>query len=254
MGLNICSLNSGSNGNSYYIENEKEAILVDIGLSCRELERRLERLQLDTKKIKAIFISHEHSDHIKGLAVFAKKYSLPVYISAETLKKSKVIISNSQVVELAHLKDFLIGELKVSAFSKLHDAIDPYSFMITYRDVKVGVFTDIGDCCPSLIHFFSQCNAAFLECNYDDQLLEEGYYPYHLKQRIRGGRGHLSNKKALDLFMSHRAEHLSHLFLSHLSQHNNHPDLVLNLFKTASNGVEIVLASRESETALYKIG
>jgi phosphoribosyl 1,2-cyclic phosphodiesterase len=142
----------------------------------------------------------------------------------------------------------------VTAFSKFHDAIEPHSFVISCRDITVGVFTDIGTACENLITHFGKCHAAFLEANYDDDMLDNGGYPYHLKRRIRGGHGHLSNKQALELFMAHKPLYMSHLLLSHLSKNNNDPQLVHNLFKSNANGTEVIVASRYEETPVYHIG
>lgn len=253
MSLFIASLNSGSNGNCYYISSDSEAILVDAGISCREIEQRMKRLGLSMRKIKAVFVSHEHSDHIKGISVLVKKYSLPVYITATTLRHGRFHL-NAQLVHLfrAH-EPIAIGELTIIPFPKLHDAADPYSFTVACRDIKVGIFTDIGGPCQHLTHYFSQCNAAFLEANYDEHLLEEGDYPSYLKNRIRGGKGHLSNKQALKLFIEHKPLFMSHLFLSHLSKNNNCPNLVLELFNSYANGVKMIVASRYEQTSLYHI-
>ncbi|WP_316805453.1 MBL fold metallo-hydrolase [Pedobacter nototheniae] len=254
MALYFTSINSGSNGNCYYVGNDQEAILVDVGLSCKEVEKRMHRLGLAITKIKAIFISHEHSDHIKGLAVFAKKYNLPVYISEATLKSSRLLLNENNVFPLTHLQSITIGNLKISAFSKFHDAADPYSFTVECKNFRVGVFTDIGSVCDRLIHHFKNCHAAFLEANYDKEMLENGRYPYYLKRRITSGRGHLSNTEALDLFLNHKPDYMSHLLLSHLSKDNNDPQLVEQLFKTAAGKIFVKVASRYEESEVYFIG
>ncbi len=251
MSLYITSLNSGSNGNCYYVGNEREAVLIDVGISCRETETRMKRLGLSMHKIKAIFVSHEHSDHIRGIAVLAKKYRLPVYITPNTLHKGGLYLED--VVEFFHRQPVIIGELKITPFKKLHDAADAHSFIISCGEINVGVFTDIGAVCDNLVHHFKLCHAAFLEANYDEEMLERGNYPYHLKRRIRGGKGHLSNKQALALFEGYRPGFMTHLFLSHLSKDNNCPELALKLFKNCANETEVVIASRYAESALYQI-
>src|ERR1700712_5124167 len=169
MSLFITSLNSGSNGNCYYIGNEREAILVDAGISCRETEARMKRLGLSMNKVKAIFISHEHSDHIRGITVLAKKYKLPVYITPLTLQHGGLILNDGLVSEFIADEPVHIGGLAVTAFSKLHDAAHPHSFTVACGNIKVGVFTDIGAVCENLVHHFQQCHAAFLETNYDEE-------------------------------------------------------------------------------------
>ena len=253
MHLYITSLNSGSNGNCYYIGNDKEAVLVDAGISCRETERRMARLGLQMSKVKAIFISHEHSDHIKGVSVLAKKYKLPVYITPETLRRARFEETNFPMEAFDAQAPITIGDLEVLAFPKLHDAIDPYSFVVSYQGTKVGVFTDIGAPCDQLIHYFGQCHAAILEANYDEVMLAEGYYPYHLKRRISGGKGHLSNRQALNLFTTYKPNFMSHLLLGHLSKNNNCPNLVEELFTKHAGNTQVVVASRYEETPVYRI-
>lgn len=253
MSLYIASLNSGSNGNCYYVGNSNEAVLVDVGISCREVEKRMARLQLSMTKIKAIFISHEHSDHIKGLEVLSKKYLIPVYITNATLNNSRLDLNRTLVRSFKAYDPIIIGSLIIKAFPKFHDAADPYSFTIEGNDTRVGVMTDIGSVCDHVIQNFSQCQAVFLEANYDDGMLTSGYYPYHLKQRIKSDKGHLSNHQALELFVKHKQEFMTHLILSHLSKDNNCPILVKNLFTPHSGNAEVIVASRFQETELFHV-
>ena len=253
MSLYITSLNSGSNGNCYYIGNDEEAVFVDAGISCRETERRMKRLGLLMQKVKAIFVSHEHSDHIAGIPVLAKKYQLPVYITARTLQHGGLQLAPEQVIPFQAYEAVQIGGLSVTAFPKFHDAYDPHSFVISSPTVRVGVFTDIGKPCDHLINHFQHCHAAFLETNYDEDMLMNGRYPAMLKNRIRGGMGHLSNAQALELFTKHRPSFMSHLLLSHLSKDNNNPQLVKDLFDQYASNTSIVVASRFEETAVYHI-
>ena len=253
MALFITSLNSGSNGNCYYIANDTEAILVDAGISCRETENRMRLLGLSMSKVKAIFISHEHTDHIKGVESIAEKYSLPVYITTATAQRGRLHFKKELINYFAAYEEVSIGNLIVTAFPKLHDAVDPHSFIITGNGITVGVFTDIGANCLHVTKHFCQCHAAFLEANYDDEMLEQGRYPIFLKNRIRGGEGHLSNKQALEIFINHRPAFMTHLLLAHLSKDNNDPQKVYQLFSNYARGVEIAVASRYEQTALYTI-
>lgn len=253
MALFITSLNTGSNGNCFYIGNDDEAILVDAGLTCKETEIRMQRLSLSMYKVKAIFISHEHSDHIRGLPVLAKKYQIPVYITTSTLIRGKQLLQENLVNSFMAYSPIQLGKLAITAFPKRHDAAEPHSFTVSCNGITVGVFTDIGGHCDHVISNFKKCNAIFLEANYDEGMLEKGRYPYFLKNRIRGGNGHLSNKQALDLFLAHKPDFMSHVFLSHLSKDNNCPDLVSKLFNEHANGTEIIVASRSQETGVYYI-
>lgn len=253
MSLFITSLNSGSNGNCYYIGNEHEAVLIDAGISCRETEKRLSRLGLSFLKVKAIFVSHEHSDHIRGIPQLAKKYQLPVYITPRTLRSSGLPEQKLSLHPLQAYEPVCIGDLCVTAFPKLHDAADPHSFLIACRGTTVGVFTDIGRPCEHVIRHFSQCHAAFLEANYDEQLLENGPYPHYLKRRIQGDTGHLSNQQALALFRTHKPACMSHILLAHLSKDNNSPTLAQALFAPYVDSTELIVASRFEETPVYRI-
>ncbi|MBA3971381.1 MAG: MBL fold metallo-hydrolase [Bacteroidetes bacterium] len=253
MSLYITSLNSGSNGNCYYIANDSEAVLVDAGISCRETEKRMLRLGLSMDKVKALFISHEHSDHIRGVEVMSRKHQLPVYINEATLKNSGLKLNETLTRSFAAHEPVTVGGLSVLPFPKHHDASDPYSFVVSGNNVNIGVFTDIGSACNNLEKSFSICHAAFLESNYDTEMLESGRYPYYLKKRISGEKGHLSNAQALQLFLSHKSDYMSLVLLSHLSKENNDPELARKLFMKHSGNVQVVVASRHEETALFTI-
>ncbi len=251
MSLYISSLNSGSNANCYYIGNRHEAVLVDAGLSCRETERRMKGLGLPMENVKAIFVSHEHSDHITGVPGISKKYKLPVFITERTFKEAKIPVAAEQLHSFKHGKAIRIGQLSVLPFSKSHDAGDPHSFMVSGNNVNVGVITDIGHACKRVIRYFSNCHAAFLESNYCEEMLMKGHYPYHLKKRISSDLGHLSNKQALDLFLNYRSPHLQLLILSHLSKNNNKPELVADLFKPHAGHTKVVVASRYEASQVF---
>jgi phosphoribosyl 1,2-cyclic phosphodiesterase len=253
MSLSVCSIASGSNGNCYYVGNGTEAVLIDAGISCREIEARMKRSGLSLQTIKAVFVSHEHTDHISGLPVLAKKYNLPIFITAPTLRNSRLRFEKSLLHQFTADVPVVIGDLTITPFSKRHDAADPYSFTISGNGVNVGVITDIGRACDNVVQHFSQCHAAFLESNYDELMLQNGSYPYYLKNRIRSGHGHLSNREALELFRQHRSPQLSHLFLSHLSRNNNCPKLVEELFTNNSQGVTMIVTSRYQESAVYQV-
>lgn len=226
---------------------------MDAGISCRETEKRMKRLGLSMNKVKAIFISHEHTDHVRGLAVLARKYQLPVYITPGTEQRTRFDLGGLVLRPFLAYDPVQVGKLSVTAFPKYHDASDPHSFVVEYKGIKVGVFTDIGVVCEHLKYHFAECHAAFLEANYDEDLLEQGRYPYYLKNRIRGGRGHLANKQALELFMAYKPSFMSHVLLSHLSKDNNDPDLVKALFEANAGDTEVIVASRFEETPVFKI-
>ncbi len=253
MGLSIASLNSGSNGNCYYIGNDDEAVLIDAGISCRETENRMRKLNLSPDKLKAIFITHEHSDHIRGLSVLSKKYRLPVYITPKTLRSGRLELQTDLVNDFSPHEPIQIGNLSVTPFPKIHDAYDPHSFIVSGNGINIAVITDIGACCNNVTYYFRQCHAAFLESNYDEDMLENGRYPLHLKRRISGGKGHISNKQALDFLAKHKPEFMSHVLLAHLSKENNHPELVSSLFQSNFESANMIVASRDGASEVYRI-
>lgn len=211
----------------------------------------MKRLGLPMQKLKAIFVSHEHSDHIRGVEVLSRKYKLPVYITSQTAFQGRLQLETA--VPFSAFEPVQVGQLQVKAFPKFHDAAEPHSFVVSCKGVNVGVFTDIGTICQQVTYHFKQCHAVFMEANYDDEMLMKGRYPFYLKSRIRGGRGHLSNAQALQVFIGHRPPFMSHLLLSHLSKDNNCPDLVQQLFGAHARGTEIIIASRDQETGVYRV-
>jgi phosphoribosyl 1,2-cyclic phosphodiesterase len=253
MSLFIASLNSGSNGNCYYVGNDTEAVLIDAGISCRETERRMKKLNLVMQKVKAIFISHEHSDHITGVPGLSKKYKLPVYITNSTLTASGLPVEKDLVRSFSANQSITIGSLSVVGFPKFHDASDPHSFIVSGNNINVGVFTDIGNVCKNVIKNFKDCQAVFLESNYCEDMLANGRYPEFLKKRISGDDGHLSNSQALELFLKHRNKQLTHLILSHLSKNNNRVELVREIFEEHAGNTKIVVAGRYKETEVFCI-
>lgn len=252
MSLFIASLNSGSNGNCYYIGNQTEAVLIDAGLSCREIEIRMKMRSLQIKNVKAIFVSHEHTDHIKGVSTLAHKYKLPVYITPGTAENGPRLIKHLSQPFTAH-QPVQIGGITVIPFGKEHDAADPHSFVVSHAGINIGVITDIGTVCNQVTHYFKQCHAAFLESNYDEVMLANGKYPQLLKNRISGGKGHISNTQALELFIAHRPPFMTHLLLSHLSRENNTPERAKAIFEPFAGNTLVTVASRYEASEVYQI-
>jgi phosphoribosyl 1,2-cyclic phosphodiesterase len=211
------------------------------------------RLGLSMEKVKAVFISHEHTDHISGVPTLLKRHRIPVYITPSTLRNGKIRFDASLINSFCAWQPVTIGNLHITGFPKFHDACDPHSFIVTDGSVNIGVFTDIGKPCEHVVAQFAKCHAAFLESNYDEQMLSAGRYPWYLKNRITSGRGHLSNTQALDLFLTHRPAYMTHLLLAHLSKENNCPILVNDLFQRHAGNTNVVVASRYSETPVYEI-
>jgi phosphoribosyl 1,2-cyclic phosphodiesterase len=210
-------------------------------------------LGLSLSTVKAIFVSHEHSDHITGIPALSKKYQLPVYITAPTFAASGLPIEASLLRHFTAHTPVCLGDLAIVPFPKHHDAADPHSFIVRDQQTTIGIFTDIGHACETVIHYFAQCHGAFLEANYCETMLANGRYPYFLQQRISGDDGHLSNNQALELFTQYRHPQLQQLVLAHLSKNNNSVALVEQLFREKANGVATLVASRYAPTPLLHI-
>jgi len=253
MAIQIASLNSGSNGNCYYVGNETDAVLIDAGISCRETERRMQSLDLDMSRIRAIFITHEHSDHISGLPVLSRRYKIPVYITEKTQKAGLLKLESELVHRFEAEVPISVAGISVFPFRKFHDAADPHSFVVSSGETHIGVMTDIGRNCDQVVHYFKQCQAVFLESNYDTDMLMNGSYPIYLKKRISGGEGHLSNDEALDLLTRYRNAELQHLILSHLSKNNNSPERVEAAFKPHARHTALHIASRYGTSPVFHV-
>jgi len=235
------------------VGNSQEGVLIDAGISCRETEKRMKQLGLRLDTVKAIFISHEHGDHIRGLEGLTAKHYIPVYITPATLKYSHLKLHIGHVHHFLPHQPVTIGGLTVLAFPKLHDAIAPHSSIVQGDGVNVGVFTDIGEPCEQVISYFKQCHAVFLEANYDEQMLFNGHYGQRLISRIHGRYGHLSNLQAYELFSQYRPAHMRHVFLSHLSKQNNDPAIALALFDGFAEHTAISIASRYAPSGVFTI-
>lgn len=203
--------------------------------------------------VKALFISHEHSDHITGMAGIAKKYKLPVYVTDDTLSHCNMPVEPSLIRSFKHARSIRIGQFTVTPFYKSHDAADPHSFMVSAYGINTGIITDIGYACKRVIKYFGQCHVAFLESNYCDDMLANGSYPWHLKKRISSDEGHLSNAQALELFLHYRSPELRLLILSHLSKNNNNPTLVEKIFAPHAGSTQVFIASRYEASPVFTI-
>ena len=251
--VQICAIASGSNGNCYYVGNEKEAILIDAGISRRQILKRMKMMRLDIRKVMAVFITHEHSDHMRGVRVLADTHKMPVYFTHNTLQNTNLRHRPENVKLFEAGESITIGEHTVHSFSKNHDAADPVSFRITLNGVSVGVFTDIGKPCDNVKHNLELCDAAFLETNYDEDLLWSGAYPHHLKVRVASDNGHLSNDQAKELVDSLSSNRLKHLFLSHISADNNKVEFAVNAFDGLSDKINIIATSRYAPSDVLEI-
>jgi phosphoribosyl 1,2-cyclic phosphodiesterase len=251
--LEICAIASGSNGNCYYIGNEKDAILIDAGISCKQILLRMRQKNLKPDKVKAVFISHEHSDHLRGARVLAKRLNIPAWLTAKTYYAAHKNMQPAYPRFFNPGNTLNVGEFTIHPFLKNHDAAEPCSFRVEYTGKNVGVFTDIGDPCNNVTSQLALCDALFIETNYDEQMLTDGPYPYFLKQRISSSHGHLSNIQALELLKTHSGENLKCVFLSHLSAENNTPELALTTLNHQPQSYEVRLTSRYEAGEVFEI-
>jgi phosphoribosyl 1,2-cyclic phosphodiesterase len=216
------------------------------------------RLGLSVSKIRGVFISHEHGDHIRGLDVLTRKYCIPVFMTRKTYSSYGKTISDSLLNFFSPGDRIRLGQIFVHPFLKSHDAADPCSFSVTCEEKTVAVMTDIGLQCANVIDHIRNADAVFLESNYDDDMLRTGFYPPYLKRRISSDVGHLSNTQAAKLTAEHASSRLKHVFLSHLSANNNTPELALNTFhhfisQRSDLKVEVTITSRQNESRLVAV-
>ncbi len=251
--IELCAIASGSNGNCYYIGNSDHAILIDAGISCKQILLRMEQRGLDPQKLRAVFISHEHADHVRGARVLSKKLSIPVYYTYGTWNNAHKS-SKAPFHKYVHIDEALhINDFTIYAFAKKHDASEPCSYRVEVENYSIGVMTDIGEVCLNVEHHFSLCDAVFLESNYDEDMLWNGNYPWILKNRIASHVGHLSNIQAVDLVKKSANGKLKIVFLSHLSAENNTPQLAYDSFIDLHSKYKILNTSRYEASELVVI-
>jgi phosphoribosyl 1,2-cyclic phosphodiesterase len=231
--IEVCGLASGSNGNAFFIRTGADCFLVDAGISCKQICLRLQQIKHHIDEIKGIFITHEHSDHTRGLRVLLNRFPIPVYITEKTYNRLPDVIDDQQFHFIESTDRITINNTVVQSLPKSHDAVDPSLFSFYYKDKKISVVSDIGHACDNVIEAIKDANILFLESNYDETMLWEGYYPYFLKQRVAGEHGHLSNATAGELILNHASPGLEYVLLSHLSENNNTPDIALQTFQSA---------------------
>lgn len=261
----FCSLYSGSSGNSLFVETPNTKILIDAGESAKKIETALNSIDVKVEDIDAILVTHEHSDHIKGLGTLSKKFQIPVFANRETWEAMPEIASK---VQLEHQNTFSInekfsvGEFSILPFSIPHDSANPCGFNIFYGNEKISIATDIGHMDTKIIKNLEESSFILLESNYDPNVLKCSRYPYILKQRIAGPNGHLSNEAAGKTISYLMSSGLKNVLLGHLSKESNFPELayktvVEELCNTSTfneNTIKIGVASRSTPSAVLDLG
>lgn len=226
--LKFCSLYSGSSGNSLLVETSNTKILIDVGESAKKISSALSSMEIEPSEIDAILITHEHSDHVKGLGTFSKKYDIPVYANSKTwdaMPEQSEKINSKNIKKFTIEENFEIGDLKIHPFKIPHDAANPCGFNIFNNNTKISVATDIGHMTSNIIHKLEDSSFLLLEANYDPNILKCSSYPYLLKQRIAGPNGHLPNEEAGKTISFLMKSGLTQVMLGHLSKENNFPEL-----------------------------
>ncbi|MEN8212377.1 MAG: MBL fold metallo-hydrolase [Thermodesulfobacteriota bacterium] len=243
----VCPLASGSRGNSLFVSCNNTSILIDAGLSGIEIQRRLNAVELEPESLDAIIITHEHSDHVKGAGILHRRYNIPVYITKKTWQACSNLgnIEDLQFFECG--RSFKINQITINPFSISHDAMDPAGLTLEYENYKLGVATDLGIATNLVKNHLDNSNILYLESNHDPEMLINGSYPWHLKQRIKGRTGHLSNIDAKDLIKELKADNLKHVILAHLSEENNTPQKAAAEVFKGLNGSDITLHVAEPD-------
>jgi len=228
--MRLCSIASGSSGNCIYVGSEATHLLVDVGISGKRTEEGLNSLGLTGRDLDGILVTHEHADHISGLGVMARKYGIPIYATKGTIgallnggnsgKVDSSLFREVREDEKLSIKDLVINPMKIS-----HDAAQPVAYRISYGSKKIGICTDLGVFNDYTVECLKGMDAVLIEANHDVNMLQVGSYPYYLKQRILGDRGHLSNENSGRLLSRILHDKLENIILGHLSKENNLPEL-----------------------------
>lgn len=230
--MKLCLLASGSKGNSVYMETGDTRILVDAGFSGREICKRLDSIGVDPSTLDAILLTHEHSDHLSGVGALSRKLRIPAIVSHLAFETARKHLVKSELIPFHSGARFTFRDLQIDPFPITHDACDPVGFIIESSEGKAGVATDLGIATRLVKDKLQGCRALVLESNHDEEMLMNGPYPWHLKQRIRSRHGHLSNNESVELLQEILHDRLEGLFLAHLSEVNNCPEKALTVTAT----------------------
>ena len=226
--MRFASLGSGSRGNATLIQAGETCLLLDCGFSVKELEKRCSQLQFDIRQIDAVLVTHEHSDHVKGLGALARKCGMTVWMTHGTWRNAHCGDIPDLQLFGSHTSGFTIGDIRVTPYAVPHDAREPVQYTFRYNQYKLGILTDAGSLTPHLVATLDGMDALLVECNHDLDMLRNGPYPPRLQARVGGDYGHLSNRQAGELLSMIDHSSLQHLVLGHISEKNNTPELALD--------------------------
>ena len=254
--MRIASLGSGSRGNGTLIEYEDTCLLVDLGFSLKETLVRLGRLSKSPEDINTILVTHEHADHMSGVAPFAANFGIAARMTSGTFQGSQYVETLGFKVFSSH-HPFTIGTIEIEPIPVPHDAREPSQFIFTGGGkYRIGLLTDIGHITTHVREKYKNCDALFLECNYDAQMLADGPYPSGLKTRVGGSQGHLSNSQAAELLRLVKNDRLKYVVIGHISEKNNTPDLALESAQKALSNWrgELILADQKTGFPWLNVG
>ncbi len=233
--MRFASLGSGSEGNALLVSVGRTLVLMDCGFGLQEIQMRMGRIGLSAEQLSGIVVTHEHGDHISGVARLARKFNLPVWLTHGTLRTQATAFSSvAGIREIDSHVAFAIGDIEVIPYPVPHDAAEPVQFVFSDGAQRLGVLTDAGCSTAHIQQTLSGCDALVLECNHDAGMLMSGDYPYSLKQRIGGRLGHLNNQQAAAILASLDLGRLQHLIAAHLSRSNNTPALAVQALSVAA--------------------
>jgi phosphoribosyl 1,2-cyclic phosphodiesterase len=251
--MRFAVLGSGSEGNALVVQVGQTSVLLDCGFSLSETVTRLARLDLKAEDLSAIVVTHEHGDHISGVARLARKFNLPVWLTHGTLRTQNAAFAGLSINEINPHLAFAIGEVQVQAYPVPHDAAEPVQYVFSDGARRLGVLTDAGSATPHIEAVLGGCEALVLECNHDVGMLAEGDYPYSLKQRVAGRLGHLSNADAGALLKRLDTGRLQHIVAAHLSRKNNLAHLAVETLSGVLGWPQDRVAVATQESGLYWI-
>ena len=261
--LKFCSLYSGSTGNSLLVQSENTNILIDAGVSGKKIIEALDKISIDISNISAILVTHEHTDHVKSIGMLSKKYNIPVFANKETWEampkeNEKIDLENKRIFSIS--KSFFISDLEIKAFSIPHDAANPCGFNIFNKNSKISIATDLGHITDSIMNSLTNSKFVLLESNYDPEVLKMASYPYNLKMRINGPKGHLSNYFAGEVIARLMKSGLQSAMLGHLSKESNFPELAfhtvteqINKHNFDINSIDLSVASRIEPSKIIEV-
>ena len=254
--LQFSVLSSGSKGNSLYIETKNACVLIDAGLSKRELDSRLRIIGRSPEDLSAVFLTHEHSDHVRGAGQFSRRYGVPLYSTDGTRHAVQDFVGEVKDWQrIGSNQRIIVGDMEIESYPTSHDAAESIAYVIYYKKLKLGHATDLGLVTSEVIEKLTGSDVLLVEANHDEAMLDAGPYPWSVKRRIKSDYGHLSNRACAKMLSVLNHSGLQRVGLMHLSETNNHPDIAFLAIQQVlqSHSTEVFLARQDRPTKLIAI-